>query len=163
MIATDVKSTAHYDEVENSSRKRGKPIGYTVTRGFQVRVRDVAIFPNLVDELISVGAAEFSGINEGLTREKEIKDEIWGKALANAREEADATLSTVGMKVDAIFAISRVAFDRISREMFGEERVIVTGSNIPTPEEGDTSVQYRLAPVTVSQSVHVIYLISPAK
>ncbi len=84
--------------------------------------------------------------------------------MANAREQADKTLGTVGMKVDAIFAISRVAFDQISQEMFGQtERVIVTGSNIPTAEEGSAPVQYRLAPVTVSQSVHVIYLISPAK
>ena len=39
------------------------------------------------------------------------------------------------------------------------ERVIVTGSYAGNA----TASEYRLAPVTVSQGIHVIYLISPAK
>jgi hypothetical protein len=65
----------------------------------------------------------------------------------------------MNMKIDSVFAVSPVPFPEIRTRIFGsEERVLVTGSNIPMTEP-----EYRLAPVTVSQNVHVIYLISPAK
>ena len=63
------------------------------------------------------------------------------------------------MKIDSVFAVSPVPFPQIHSEMFAKtERYIVIGSAAPPPEP-----QYRLAAVTVTQSVHVIYLISPAK
>jgi hypothetical protein len=70
------------------------------------------------------------------------------------------------MKIDSLFAISPVAFPAIYTDIFQRndkerERVIVTGSNIPTAEGG--TAQYWLGPVSLSQNVHVIYLISPAK
>ena len=42
------------------------------------------------------------------------------------------------------------------------EKVIVTGYYIP-PDGKLAPSEYRLAPVTVSQSINVIYLISQAK
>jgi len=108
-----------------------------------------------VDELIAIGGIEFSGINGGLTNEKEME------------KRAEKTLKPVNMKIDSVFAISPVPIPEISSTIFPKERaeverVIVTGSNIPTAEEVSPS-QYRLAPITVDQIVHVIYLISPAK
>jgi hypothetical protein len=69
------------------------------------------------------------------------------------------------MKIDSIFAVSPYVFPEITSRMFqtktSTERVIVTVNYIPT---GDKAVsQYRLAPLSVSQSIHAIYLISPAK
>jgi uncharacterized protein YggE len=98
------------------------------------------------------------------------QEELWTKAITNAREQAEKTLNPVGMKVDSVFAISPVPVPEISSTMFpkdraggaGAERVIVTGSNIPTAEGAKPS-QYHLAPITVTQIVHIIYLISPAK
>jgi hypothetical protein len=105
----------------------------------------------------------------GLAKEKEVRDEIFEKAVANAREQADKTLKTMDMKIDSIFAISPASFAQIRTRMFGSdyseattERVIVTGSYIPTGGNLSPS-EYRLAPVSVSQSIHVIYLISPVK
>jgi hypothetical protein len=65
----------------------------------------------------------------------------------------------MAMKIDSVFAISPVVFPEIQSKLFGfgpvaraeVERII------------ETPLQYRLAPITASQSVHVIYLISPAK
>jgi hypothetical protein len=135
-----------------------------VTRSFTVKVRDVAAFAKLVDELLAIGGTEFSGIETGLIKEKEVRDEIFEKTLANARERAEKTLKTMGMKIDGVFGVSPVAFPEIRSRIFGQdgaERVIVTGSYISSG--GMDSSVYRLAPVSVSQSVHVIYLISPAK
>jgi uncharacterized protein YggE len=110
-----------------------------VTRPFQIKVRDVTIFPKLADDLIAIGGVEFSGIDGGLAKEKEMENELWNKALANAHERAEKTLKPMNMKIDSVFAISPVPIPEISSTIFpkeraGYERVIVTGSNIPTAE-----------------------------
>jgi uncharacterized protein YggE len=164
VIAADLKSEPLYEKEEETGRKQGKIVGYAVTRSFAVKVRDVGTFARIVDELLALGGTEFSGIETGLIKEREVREEIFEKTLADARERAEKTLKTMGMKIDSVFGVSPVAFPEIRSRIFGEgstDRVVVTGSYIST---GDmASSQYRLAPVTVSQSVHVIYLISPAK
>jgi hypothetical protein len=48
------------------------------------------VFPKLADDLIGGAGVEFSGIEGGLSKEKEkqIEAELWQKALTNAREKA---------------------------------------------------------------------------
>jgi uncharacterized protein len=158
VIAAEVKSEPQF-EGETYAPKKGKLVGYSVTRNFEVKVRALPAFPKLVDELISITGVEFNNIDAGLTKEKETQEEIWGKALANARDQADNTAKAMGVKIDSVFAISPTPFPEIRAQMFrseyGErttERVVVTG-----PPE------YRFGLVSVRQSVHVIYLISPVK
>ncbi len=165
VIAESLRSSPQFENEENYQR-RGKIIGYVVTRSFQVKERDIASFPRLVNDLIAVSGAEFSDINSGLQKEPQMRQDLWMKAVANAHEQAENTLKPVGMKIDSVFAISPVPILEITSTIFpkdradGAERVIVTGSNIPTAEEVAPS-QYHLAPVSITQIVHVIYLISP--
>jgi uncharacterized protein YggE len=167
IIAQNLRSEPEFEQEESYPNRRGKLIGYKVSRPFQIKVRDVTIFPKLVDDMIAIGDVEFWGIDPGLAKENQMENQLWDKALANARERAEKTLKPMNMKIDGVFAISPVPIPEISGTIFpkeraGAERVIVTGSNVPTAEEGVPS-QYRLAPITVNQIVHVIYLISPAK
>jgi uncharacterized protein YggE len=163
VIAADLRSEPQYENEEQAGRKYGKIIGYAVTRSFTVRVRDVKAFAKLVNELLAIGGTEFSWIEAELTKEKEVRDEIFEKALVNAHEQAEKTLKAMGMKIDSVFAVSPVAFPEIQSRMFATtERVVVTGSYIPTGGDLPPS-KYVLAPVKVSQSVHVLYLIAPAK
>jgi uncharacterized protein YggE len=155
IIAADLTSEPQFEDTD-SGRNKGKLIGYKVTRVFSVKVRDLLVFPKLVDALFAIGGVEFSGIEAGLTKEKELQDEIWEKALVNAREQADRTVKAIGMKIDSVFAISPTSFPQIRTQIFGSgyggtERVIVTG-----PPE------YPLGPLTINQNVHIIFLISPA-
>lgn len=160
VIAQGVRSEPRYEDDDN---RRGKIIGYSVTRRFQVKLREVSIFAKVVDDLLAVPGVEFTDVESGLTNEKETVDQMWAKALGNARENAEKTLTTLGMKIDAVFAVSPVSVSDISSRITARgERVVVTGSYIPTTEKVEPR-QYRLAPVTVSQTVHIIYLISPAK
>ena len=170
VIAADLKSEPQYENEERSGHKQGKIVGYAVARSFAVKVRDVTIFARIVDELLGIGGTEFSGIDPGLIKEKEVQEEIFEKAVANAREQADKTLKKMDLKIDSLFAISPVSFSNVRSRIFGSdyseattERVIVTGSYIPTGGGNLAPSEYRLAPVTVSQNIHVIYLISPAK
>lgn len=171
VIASDLKSEPQFEKSAEYPSKAGKITGYSVTRTFAVKVRDIQSFASLLDQLMTIGGVEFSGIEPGLTKEKEIRNEMFEKALTNAREQADKTLTAVDMKIDSIFAVSPVAFSEIHSRIFGSdtseattERVIVTGSYIPTSGAGSHVVsEYRLAPLSVRESIHVIYLISPAK
>jgi len=68
------------------------------------------------------------------------------------------------MKIDSVFAVSPMWFPEIQGKIFPaqNERTIVTRSEIRTKGE-QVPYEYRLAPIAVDQSVHVIYLISRAK
>lgn len=157
VIATDLRSEPQYDDEE----KRGKIVGYSVTRSFTVKVHELAAFPKLVDELLAVPGVDFSGIDSGLAKEKALQDEVGDQALAKARERAERMLEPLAMKLDGIYAVSPVAFPEIQRRLFGSEGA-AAGYATPAEDMRVDPSQYRLAPVTVTQSVHVIYLISPA-
>ena len=169
VVASDLKSEPQFEKGDDY--KRGKVTGYSVTRSFTAKVRDIQTFASIIDELLTIGGLEFSSVDPGLVKEKQIRDEMFEKALANAREQAEKTLKAVDMQIDSLFAVSPAAFSEIRSRIFGAEapeatteRVVVTGTYIPTAGVGNPIVsEYRLAPLKVSQSVHVIYLISPAK
>jgi uncharacterized protein YggE len=160
IIAEDLKSEPEFEQDESYNRGRGKLVDYKVTRPFQIRVRDIAAFPKLVDQLLSLGGTEFSGIEGGLQKEKEVESEAWDKALANAQERAEKTLKQMGMKIESVFAVSPVTFPEIQSHIFGTEGTV---AGVRAYAEGPAGPQYRVAPVEISQDVHVIYLISPAK
>jgi uncharacterized protein YggE len=161
VIAEDIRSQPEFQKGDEYSDNRGKIIGYKVSRMFQIKLRDVASFPKLVDDLINVGA-EFYGIEGGLAKQKEIESETWEKAVANAREQANKTLKPLNMKIDSVFAVSPVSFPLIQTDFFGEGAISSRSAEMQTAEVERVSVtpQYRLAPVKVTQRVHVIYLIS---
>jgi uncharacterized protein YggE len=163
VIAEDIRSEADFEQGEGY-RNRGKLVGYVVNRSFAVRVREVPTFAKLVDELVAIGDVEFGGIEAGLSKAKEMEDQLWDKAVADARERAEKTLKQTGMKIDSVFAVSPVPFPEIQGKIFpaDSERRIVTASDIPIKQDRVPS-EYRLAPVSITQSVHVIYLISPTK
>jgi uncharacterized protein YggE len=162
VIAADLRSEPQFEDEVSSQRNRGKLAGYIVTRPFAVKVRDIAVFPKLIDDLIAIGGVEFSGIDGGLSKEKEIESQVWEKAISNARERAEKTLKPMAMNIESLFAVSPVTFPEIQRSIFGaSETLEVLQRREASPQV--VSSEYRLAPVTIKQSVHVIYLISPVK
>jgi uncharacterized protein YggE len=164
VAAQDIRSEPDYEENAKGEKNRYKILGYAVSRSINVTIRNLSIFPKLVDDLFNLGGVEVSRVESGLSTQAQVEEEAWDKALADARQRADKTLKAVGMKIDSVFAVSPEAFPEIQEKIFGSKnRVVVTGSNIPTPEDLVDPHHYRFLPVTFSQNVHVIYLISPAK
>ena len=164
IVAEQITSETDFEQTDTYPR-RGKFVGYVVTRNFAVKLRDVGAFPKLVDDLIATANVQFTGIEGLFSKEKEITKQLWAQAIADAQGQAEQTAKKLGMKIDSVFAISPVPIPEIQSTMFPtatEERTIVTASNIPTQEDRVSS-EYRLRPVEFSQSVHMIYLISPAK
>jgi uncharacterized protein YggE len=160
VIAESLRSEPQYEN-EETYQRRGKIIGYSVARPFRVKVRDVAIFPKLSDDIIAATGAEFSEIDGGLEKETDIQKELWTKAVQNAHEQAEKTLKSVGMKIDSVFAISPVPVLEIASTMFPKEQNYGETERVIAAEKAPS--QYHVAPITVTQVVHVIYLISPEK
>src|SRR5262249_34020908 len=48
IIADNLRSEPEFEQEESYPNRRGKLIGYKVSRPFEIKVRDVAIFPKLV-------------------------------------------------------------------------------------------------------------------
>ncbi len=135
--------------------------GYVAIRDFSVLVRDLNVFPKLVDELLALGVEEFKSIEPGLSNQDELNHQARVKAMADARAQAEKTLGEEKMKIDSVFAVSFVPIPRIRSELLGDSGPnfgVVGGSR----GLSDAGVQYRLAPVITTQPVHIIYLISPA-
>lgn len=162
VVAQDLQSEAEFERDEADSQKRGKQIGYLVTRGFRVTVRDLTKYGKLGDQIMNLGGVKLSYMSSDLSNRDKVGEELWPKAIANARETAEKTLKPMGMKIDSVFAVSAIDFGEITGEFLkGGSRVVVTGMNIPTPP--DEPSQYRLEMITIESTAHVIYLISPAK
>src|SRR4051812_3176158 len=83
VIADNITSEPQFEGDENSRAKQGKVIGYTVTRAFSAKIRDISAFPKLVNDLLGISAVQFTKIETGLSKEKDIRDEMLDKALTN--------------------------------------------------------------------------------
>ena len=166
VIADEISSDAEFEEAGSFGRS-GKLIGFRVQREFAVKVRDMAKFPKLVNDLFALKVSYFTGVSAEYTKAKEVKDETWELTLKSARAEADKMAKAAGMKVDSVWAISPEAFPSIQGRILGQDSNSYSVPGIaagPAPEKkAEIAPEYRLAPLTFKQSVHAIYLISPAK
>jgi len=162
VVAQDLRSEPEFEEGP-SGRTTGKILDYKVSRPFEVKIRDVTIYPKLLEELIPVAGIEFSETETDLSNRKEMEDQLRDKALANAHDRAEKTLKAIGMKIDSVFLVSPVTPTAIESEIFGGIERLGVRSSEASYRTARNTPEYRLAPVKLSESVHVIYLISPAK
>ena len=96
-------------------------------------------------------------------------DKLFTAALRDAREKAEKIAGELNAKVASVFAVSPIAFGGIKDILFGHEEIdlpngaaldkfVVTGS--PLTDKGD---RYSFEPLNLSQRLHVIFLIEPAR
>ena len=166
VVADEISSDAEFEEAGSFGRT-GKLIGFRVQREFAVKVREVAKFPKLVNDLFALKVSYFTGVSAEYTKAKQMKDETWELALKNARVEADKMAKAAGMKVDSVWAISTEAFPAIQGRMLGQDSrsygIPGLAAGAAPDKKAEAAPEYRLAPVTFSQSVHALFLIEPAK
>ena len=162
VVAQEVQSDAEFERDEADQKKRGKLIGYVVTRSFSLNLRDLTKYGKLGDQIMALGDVRLGYISGEVSDREKLGEELWPKAIANAREQAEKTLKPTGMNIDSVFAVSSIDFGEIKGEFLkGGNRVVVTGMNIPTPP--DQPSEYRLEKITIESTAHVIYLISSVK
>jgi len=164
VIASDVQSNDEYEQGAGYG-SRGKFLGYRVVRPITVKVRDLAKFPKLVNDLFALNVRYFQGVTEEYSKARETEQETKELAMKNARVEADKLAKVAGMKVDSVWAISSEPFPVIQNRMlnFNTFGTPVAIEGDAAQDKAEVAPKYAIPPVKFNLSVHVIYLISPAK
>ncbi len=76
--------------------------GYTVTRSFAVKVRNVAKAGSIVDALAPTAGIDINGVSFGLADPSAARKTATAKAVADAREKAMAVAAAAGLHVTAV-------------------------------------------------------------
>ena len=134
------------DEDDESGRRI---IGYTATNSVELRLRDLARAPELLDAFLAAGANNVDGPRFSLSNERLAILAAQRDAVRLAREEADNYAQYMGMRVTRILRVSERR-----RDIDGGDRLYVTGSrsNLPPVEPGEIEtrvtawVDFALAP-----------------
>lgn len=152
----DIQTVSYtvYPVYEDSSLPFGQKIRYyQVTSMVQVTVRDVTRTGEIIDTGVNNGANQVSSVAFTLSPEKErsLRAQALGRAVANARADADVTAAAVGVGIRGVQSVSvgavyiPVAYDN---RFAGAE---MKSAPSPTPIEAGQ--------ITVTAQVSISYLI----
>ena len=109
-IARGDVSLAYYN-VSYNPRPRSAPAnpgeryGYTVSRNFSVKVRDIGKAGAVSDACTAAGATTINGVNFGLADPTAARSQATIKAVADARSNAETLARAAGLHVTAIKSI----------------------------------------------------------
>ena len=83
-----------------------KIVGYTVTNGVTVHVRDLTKLGAVLDQAVTVGANTISGINFAVEDPSELYNEARKAAFADAKGKADLYAQAAGVELASLSLIS---------------------------------------------------------
>lgn len=85
-----------------------KIVGYTVYNGVTVVVRDLASLGSVLDQAVTVGANQISGVTFSVDDPKELYNEARKLAFADARDKAELYAGAAGVELGALSLISEI-------------------------------------------------------
>ncbi len=86
----------------NPKDRKRIPIGYLVTRNVQVELRDLEQLGPLLERAVDAGANQVSGPALDSSRRKELEREAMGKAVADARLNAETLARAAGVRLGPV-------------------------------------------------------------
>jgi uncharacterized protein len=86
--------------------QRRRIIGYQVSNGVTVRVRDLARLGDLIDRMTVAGANRMNGIGFFVDKTENLLEEARRKAMADVRRKADLYADGLGVKLKRVLTIS---------------------------------------------------------
>jgi hypothetical protein len=132
-------------------RPDGERYGYTVSRGFSVKVRDIGSAGRVTDACTRSGATSINGVSFGLADPSGPRAQATQKAVDDARASADALASAAHLHVVSIKSIDLGGGGAVSPVPM----MRMAAANAAAPTQFDQSN------VTVSISVSVTFLAVP--
>ncbi len=124
--------------------------GYTVSRNFSVKVREIASAGRVSDACTSAGATAINGVSFGLADPTTARREATAKAVAEARANADAVAAAAGLRIVGIKSIDLNGAGPGPVPMM---RMAATANAAPT--------QFDQSNVNVTVSISVVFLAEP--
>jgi uncharacterized protein YggE len=122
--------------------------GYTVSRSFAVKVREIGSAGRVSDACIGAGATAINGVGFGLSDPNAARAEATAKAVADARTNAQTLAAAAGLHV--------VAIKRIELMSGGGGPVPMMRAAVAAP-----STELDQSNVNVTISVSVVFLAEP--
>ncbi|HEY1655590.1 MAG TPA: SIMPL domain-containing protein [Candidatus Tumulicola sp.] len=126
----------------------GERYGYTVSRGFSVKVRDIAKAGRVTDACTSAGATSIGGVSFGLADSAAARAEATKKAVDEARTSAGALAAAAHLRIVAIKSIDLGGGGALPQPMMR-----MAANAVPT--------QFDQSNVSVSVSVSVTFVAEP--
>ncbi|MGA2439622.1 MAG: SIMPL domain-containing protein [Tepidisphaeraceae bacterium] len=83
----------------NGSLSQGTFLGYAVTRGYTITLKQIDTFGNLLQTALNRGANQISGFNFRTSQSRKLHDQARADAIHAAKEKAEALASELGCKV----------------------------------------------------------------
>ncbi len=116
------------NEEERAERLGRAPriLGYVASNRLELRLRDLARAPDMIDALFAAGANSVEGPRFSLSDPAPAERLARRAAIAAAREEADTYAEALGMRVSRVLRVS----ERGDFDWEGGETITVTGSRI---------------------------------
>lgn len=153
-IARGDVALAYYNVSYNPRPRNVSPAseeryGYTVSRGFTVKVRDIGKAGTVSDACTAAGATAINGVSFGLADESAARTQATARAVADARANAQALAQAAGLRIVSMKSIELGGGPSGPVPMM---RMAAT-ANAPT--------QFDQSNVNVVVSVNVVFLAEP--
>lgn len=130
-----------------------KIVGYTVTNGVTVHVRDLTSLGAVLDQAVTVGANTISGITFAVDDPAELYDEARKAAFAEAKGKADLYAEAGGVQLGALALISEQLGNSQPQPYMFKAEAAMADRSAPVPIEAgqltftiDVNVNWDLEP-----------------
>ncbi|HEX3670559.1 MAG TPA: SIMPL domain-containing protein, partial [Candidatus Cybelea sp.] len=124
--------------------------GYTVSRNFSVKVREIGSAGRVSDACTSAGATAINGVSFGLADQTTARRDATTKAVAEARANAEAVAAAAGLRIVGIKSIDLGGGGSGPVPMM---RMAASAPNAPT--------QFDQSSVNVTVSLSIVFLAEP--
>jgi uncharacterized protein len=142
IAAADIRTIAINAEPRYRSAKDQAPtiIGYQVVNQVRITARDLKRLGEVLDQVVSLGVNQISGINFEVSKAEELKDEARKAAMANALRRAKLYASSAGAEIGQVVMISEDALVAPPRAM---TRSSLAAADVPI-EPGSQRLEVKL-------------------
>lgn len=114
-----------------------KIVGYTVSNGVTVHIRDLASLGAVLDQAVTVGANTISGITFAVEDPSELYNEARKAAFADAQGKAELYAEAAGVELGALALISeQTGYNNPQPYMFKAEAAMAADRSIVPVEAG---------------------------
>lgn len=128
----------------------GERYGYTVSRGFRVKVREIGKAGRVADASTSAGATAINGVSFGLSDPGAARSEAAAKAVADARSSAEALANATHLHIVGLKSVELGGAQGVPVMMM---RAAAAAPNPPT--------EFDQSSVNVTVSVTAVFLAEP--
>ena len=135
----------------NPKDRKRVPIGYLVTRNVQVELRDLEQLGPLLERAVDAGANQVSGPVLDSSRRKELEREAMGKAVDDARLNAETLARAAGVRLGPVRSMNGAASGP-PMPMYRAQVAMADAAAAPPPE-----ATYQPGEMKFSANVNVEY------